>query len=112
MTEAFYKIRHVDTGLFSTGGMSPRWVMHGKKWRTLAHLKRHLALALWADYSEAELVEYATIITSAEPVSLTLERVRADAAERARKIDEQRRMGREKRERAQLRELLAKHGAP
>lgn len=38
-----YKIRHMQTGLYSAGGSySPRWTKRGKTWNTLGHLKSHI----------------------------------------------------------------------
>ena len=37
-----YKIRDVNTGLFSTGGMDPNWTTKGKTWTGLGSLKSHL----------------------------------------------------------------------
>jgi hypothetical protein len=39
-----YKIRDRETGLFSTGGMTPRWNKTGKVWSTEGQLKSHLRL--------------------------------------------------------------------
>jgi hypothetical protein len=39
-----YKIRDRETGLFSTGGMDPRWSKTGKTWSTEGQLKSHLRL--------------------------------------------------------------------
>jgi hypothetical protein len=38
-----YKIRHMQTGLYSAGGSySPRWTKRGKTWNTMGHLKAHI----------------------------------------------------------------------
>lgn len=37
-----YKIRNRATGLWSSGGMNPRWTKKGKTWATMAHVKSHL----------------------------------------------------------------------
>lgn len=39
-----YKIRDKNTGLFSTGGVSPKWTKTGKTWSCEGHLKSHLTL--------------------------------------------------------------------
>jgi hypothetical protein len=39
----FYKIRHKTTGLFSVGGVEPRFNKRGKTWATMAHVKLHLS---------------------------------------------------------------------
>ena len=38
----FYKIRNKQTGLWSRGGMDPRFDKLGKVWRTAGHVKQHL----------------------------------------------------------------------
>lgn len=37
-----YKIRHVESGLYSCGGTRMRWADKGKTWTNLGHLKNHL----------------------------------------------------------------------
>jgi hypothetical protein len=37
-----YKIRDKKTGLFSTGGTTPRWTARGKSWTGAGPLKLHL----------------------------------------------------------------------
>jgi hypothetical protein len=37
-----YKIKHKDTGLYSTGGMRPRWMKDGNVFSSLKGLKLHL----------------------------------------------------------------------
>ena len=46
----FYRLRDKNTGLFSSGGTSPRWSKGGKVWQK-GHLKNHLRQHI--DYSEA-----------------------------------------------------------
>ena len=38
----FYKIRDINTGLYSTGGIVPKWNKRGKTWNNLGHVKAHL----------------------------------------------------------------------
>lgn len=38
-----FKIRHRDTGLYSTGGQWPSWTRAGKTWSNLGTLRSHLA---------------------------------------------------------------------
>ena len=38
-----FKIRNIDTGLYSTGGMWPRWTRAGKTWSGTGPLRAHLA---------------------------------------------------------------------
>ena len=42
--DTIFKIRHIGTGLFSTGGTEPRWTKRGKTWATLGYVKSHLSL--------------------------------------------------------------------
>lgn len=39
-----YKIRDRNTGLFSTGGVTPSWTKRGKTWNSEGALKSHLTL--------------------------------------------------------------------
>lgn len=38
-----YKIRNKKTGLFSTGGMDPKWKPKGKIWVSIGAVKIHLS---------------------------------------------------------------------
>lgn len=42
--KVYYKIRDKNTGLFSTGGVSPKWTKKGKVWTSEGHVKSHLTL--------------------------------------------------------------------
>lgn len=44
-----FKIKN-PKGLFSTGGVRPRFTKTGKAWKTLGHLKSHLTLMDEAHY--------------------------------------------------------------
>jgi hypothetical protein len=37
-----YKVRNKETGLFSTGGMTPSFNKRGKTWTQINHVKSHL----------------------------------------------------------------------
>lgn len=37
-----YRIRNINTGLYSLGGGSPRWNKTGKVWKNIGQLKNHL----------------------------------------------------------------------
>jgi len=39
-----YLVKDLDTGLFSTGGMSPKWagVEHAKRWKAQNHASAHI----------------------------------------------------------------------
>ena len=55
-----FKIRNIDTGLYSTGGMWPRWTKTGKTWSGTGPLRTHLAQHLKgsnADLSKWRVVE-------------------------------------------------------
>lgn len=41
-TLKFYKIRDLNTGLFSTGGLNPNWTKKGKVWNNIGHVKASL----------------------------------------------------------------------
>lgn len=45
-----YKIRHRKSGLYSTGGMYPRWSRAGKTWCNLGRLRSHLSQHLGTKY--------------------------------------------------------------
>ena len=38
-----YKIRSKTTGMYSTGGQSPRWSAKGKTWNQPGHISTHIA---------------------------------------------------------------------
>ena len=66
-----YKIRDKRTGLFSTGGTSPRWTTVGKSWSCIGHVKCHLTLLQDLGRSkkfqvpeEWDVVEYVYLETS------------------------------------------------
>ena len=75
-----YKIRHKETGLFSTGGMWHRFTTVGKVWSRINHVRAHLALFSQrgrppSDYhlesylDQIEIVEYDLVEKSAKDVS-------------------------------------------
>lgn len=47
MKSYVYKIRHSETGEFSTGGLYNKWTKNGKVWNSIGALRNHLAL--WQD---------------------------------------------------------------
>lgn len=61
-----YKIRDLATGLFSTGGSTPRWSKRGKVWTNLGHVKRHLQ-QLWRDAAYPETAEVVEFIEAEGP---------------------------------------------
>ncbi len=58
-----YVIVDPATGLFSSGGMSPKFKKRGKVWANIGHLKNHLAQFVYQYYREKEY----TIVKAAEP---------------------------------------------
>lgn len=50
MITKFYQIKDKNTGLFSTGGMSPRWTKKGKIWKGTGPLRAHLNQFIHTDY--------------------------------------------------------------
>lgn len=61
-TERFFKIRNNKNQLFSTGGEYPSFKKNGKMWKSVGHLKQHLALVEKKQgasfYDGCEVVEY------------------------------------------------------
>jgi len=111
-TETLLKIRNPRTGLYSTGGTTPRWTKKGKVWRGVGPLKNHLNLIRGRVYEGCEVVEFEMHIEEADtyPVQALLDahRAKREEVERARKERIAKR--KEAVERAQLRHLLHKYG--
>ncbi len=40
----FYKIKDTKTGLYSTGGVNPKFTKKGKVWNNIGHVKSHITL--------------------------------------------------------------------
>lgn len=78
-----FKIRHKETGLFSTGGLSPTWSKQGKVWQRLSYVHNHISMFVESYrpnsvYKDAEVVEaeITEILHPIEPVSkYLLERI-------------------------------------
>ena len=54
-----YKIRRKSDGKFSEGGQWPGFAKNGKIWKTMAHIKAHLALVKsyrQSPYHDCEIV--------------------------------------------------------
>lgn len=58
----FFKIRRTTDGLFSCGGMDPRFDNKGKAWTTLSGLKNHLNLAMSGRYGNKEVYKDCEVI--------------------------------------------------
>jgi hypothetical protein len=53
-----FKIRDRETGLFSSGGMSPRWRVEGKVWKKKQHVSSHFNHVDINFYEDADVVEF------------------------------------------------------
>lgn len=69
-TQTLYKIEDTETGLFSSGGMQPRWTKLGKTWNTRAQALASLRMFQYVGYQQRReipptwtLVEY-KLVTS------------------------------------------------
>lgn len=79
-----YKIRDMQTGLFSTGGYCPTWNKQGKIWSTLGKVKSHLTMCQRNAYYRSntlnsqfwEVVEYSVEESSAFPANSLLSKDR------------------------------------
>lgn len=83
-----FKIRDRATGLYSTGGSTPRWSKRGKVWTNIGHVKLHLQ-QLWRDESYPETAEVVEFVEVEGPKTLVHDLLRAieqqrDAVEQAR----------------------------
>lgn len=58
-----YKIRDKNTGLFSTGGMRPKWNANGKSWTTLGYARSHIG-QLNTDYTPADIYKNAEVVVA------------------------------------------------
>lgn len=115
-----FKIRKKGTHLFSSGGADPRWTTKGKTWGSLAHVTSHLAQVNqprsggWsrsrdlADYTDAEIVEYAAVESAVTDVTAMLQQIRDKKALKKAKEEAAIRKRQEDAEREQLRKLQAK----
>lgn len=130
----FYKVRDKATGLFSTGGSSPRWSKKGKVWGALGHVKNHLKQVVvprsggfrhWYGapqtpakhpYENAELVTFRMVEAEAKDIQTfqaeidaEVEQARLAAEEAEAKRKEVARRQAEEAEKEQLRRLKAKY---
>lgn len=108
-----YKIRHKDTGKFSSGGSWPQFTSAGKVWRRLQDLDSHLRqLRTRGKYANAEIVCLVAEID---------ESMTSDASERMAVVDDRKAAvrqemenrwtrARERREREELARLQEKWG--
>lgn len=70
--QTFYKIRRKSDGLYSKGGMNPRFTKTGKTWSNIGHLKNHFHWVSNNEYSDCEVVTFEMVELSAVPVGNTI----------------------------------------
>jgi len=76
-----YKIRDKTTGLFSTGGTSPKWSKLGKTWQRHANLLAHFREKPKYNLDKIEIVVFQTLEVSVDnPVPYVEEVARRHAA--------------------------------
>lgn len=56
-----FKIRDKNTGLFSSGGMRPKFVKQGKVWQQLRHVHAHIQ-QLTTNYTPADVYKDAEVV--------------------------------------------------
>lgn len=82
-TRTAYKVRHPKSGLYSTGGTSPRWNTKGKVWNNKGALSNHLKLVndrtAYGEDCEVVTIEITMVETSSTPLSALLQ-AKKDAA--------------------------------
>lgn len=114
-----FKIRRCSDGLFSCGGMSPRFDVKGKAWTTLSGLKNHLNIAMrWLPAGSLDLYKNCEVITieltpkvvDTTSVSELLLANNKKAEEKKRRQEEQEEESRKNRELAELARLQQKYG--
>lgn len=118
MQEKVYKIRRKSDGLFSTGGVSPKFNSVGKVWKKKGHLSSHIAQAvsyfstsvharMKSAYADCEVVEYLIQETDIYPVTPIIDEKQEKYEEEKRKRDEQYREFRRQQLKKELEELEA-----
>lgn len=118
--QKLYKIRDPATGLYSMGGVDPRWTKKGKVWTNIGHLKNHLRqVGSWGNTPSRRKVYVGCEVVVIEVVEDELERFpvmdlidEQDASDEAKKKarEAERKQRREESERQQARNLIAKYG--
>ena len=74
-----YKIKNLDTGLYSTGGTRPRFTKKGKTWAEKRFVSSHLSLRVYNGsnlvqlrdhpiYSNCVLEHYETVLINQVPI--------------------------------------------
>jgi len=113
-SQKHYKIRHVPTGQFSTGGMNPRRSSRGKVWKHQGHVLNHLGLCGNPDwYKDCVVEEYELVVVKASerPLAELIQVKKDNDAAREREIQERSNAEKEARERAELERLQKKYGS-
>ncbi|WNA15897.1 hypothetical protein XaC1_254 [Xanthomonas phage XaC1] len=73
-----YSIRNKTTGLYSTGGVSPKFSHNGKVWSQIGHVKAHLLKITDLEfYKDSEIVEMVEKVN--EPNDCTLQKYQEHA---------------------------------
>jgi hypothetical protein len=88
-----YKIRNRKTGLFSTGGMRPKWTKQGKSWSRINYVHSHIQ-QLHTDYTPADvyndaeivMAEITELLTPVEPANDWLHKTYDDEIEENKKL--------------------------
>lgn len=97
-----FKIRDRETGLFSTGGMSPGWSKKGKTWTARGHVTSHLTQfnsnpygrGRATTYDNADVVEFEVVETEEGTIPVNDWKPTAKTL-RAKELDEIRRVERD-----------------
>ena len=71
-----YKIRRKSDGLFRAGGIVPKYNKEGKVWKTMVHLRRHLALFGPTSIlkEDLEILEYELLLHRIIPIKSILKK--------------------------------------
>lgn len=125
MSAKVYKIRHKQTGLFSSGGTTPKWTKKGKAWSALGHLKSHIsqveaprAYPAWYrgrgpahihPYTDAEVVVFEQVEAETRDVMDLIDEVAHAKLDKEAARDAASLKAHEDREKAELARLRAKY---
>jgi len=107
-----FKIKNTKTGLFSSGGMDPRFTKEGKTWTSRRALSLHLNLLHRKKdvYADCEVVICEVVEVEATPVSIMMDESLARAAEREAKAKERIRQWQLERDRQHFERLKKQFG--
>ena len=112
---SLYKIRSKKTGLFSTGGVWPKWSKLGKIWTVRGHISSHFTALSpngRREYlnNDAEIVEVELVVKSVTPVADFIAEAGQRKVEREAAEAKARAAYRESLEKAEFERLLKKFG--